>query len=172
MTNDEWRMKKLTSKIKYSLKQARPEASRKKILNATEDAFWQIAPMVQLAVLREGPPGNRHFDLAERTAVFGEAVIRFAKDIPEGPLNNRLIDQLIGAATSVGANYCEADDGCSRRDFKHKIGLCRKEARETQFFLRMVASAEPSMKAEARRLWHEANELNLIFSAIWRRTKL
>jgi four helix bundle protein len=158
---------KKRSRIKYSLK-----SSRSEIQHAAEDAFWQIAPMIQDAVLRDGPLGNRHFDLAERTAVFGEAVIRFAKNIPQGPLNNRLIDQLIGAATSIGANYCEADDGCSKRDFKHKIGLCRKEARETKFFLRMVAAAEPSLKPEARTLWHEANELTLIFSAIWRRTKV
>jgi hypothetical protein len=56
------------------------------------------------------------------------------------------------------------------RDFKHKICLCRKEARETKFFLRMIAKAEPSLKAEARVLWQEAKELHLIFSAIWRKS--
>src|SRR2546422_950791 len=81
----------------------------------------------------------------------------------------RLIEQLVGAGTSVSANYCEADDGVSRKDFKNKIGTCRKEARETKFFLRMVATAEPSLQPEARNLWQEAKELHLIFSKIWRK---
>ena len=111
----------------------------------------------------------RAFDLAERTAKFGEAIIRFAKRIPQNPINNRLIDQLVGAGTSVGANYCEADDGVSRKDFKNKIGICRKEARETKFFLRMIATSEEGLKPEARILWQEAKELHLIFCAVWRR---
>jgi four helix bundle protein len=89
------------------------------------------------------------YDLEERSARFGEAVIRFAKKIPRGPDNDRLIGQLVGAATSIGANYCEADDAVSKKDFRCKIGTCKKEARETKFFLRMVAAAEES--PEARR---------------------
>ena len=107
--------------------------------------------------------------LAERTARFGENIIRFAKKIPRTPVNNRLIAQLIGAATSVRANYCEADDAVSGKEFKQKIGISRKESKETMFFLRMVAAAEESMTAEARVLWREAKELNLIFGAIWRK---
>jgi len=105
----------------------------------------------------------------ERTAKFGEAIIRFAKKIPRNPVNNRLISQLVGAATSVGANYCEADDSVSEKDFRHKIGTCRKESKETMFFLRMLATAEESRLEEARDLWREAKELNLIFGSIWRR---
>ena len=117
----------------------------------------------------ESPERPVKYDLEERTARFGEAIIRFAKTIPQNPVNNRLIEQLVGAGTSVGANYCEADDGVSRKDFKNKIGTCRKEARETKFFLRMVATAEPSLKPEARSLWQETKELHLIFSKIWRK---
>ena len=109
------------------------------------------------------------YDLEERTARFGEAVIRFAKKIPRGPDNDRLIGQLVGAATSVGANYCEADDAVSKKDFRCKIGTCKKEARETKFFLRMIAAAEESLRPEARVLWQEAKELHLIFCAIWRK---
>ena len=115
---------------------------------------------------------KRKFDLEERTAKFGEAIVRFTKKIPRDPTNNRLIDQLVGCGTSVGANYCEADDGVSKPDFKHRIGTCRKEARETKFFLRMVAVAEPSLKPEAREIWREAHALHRIFSRIWRNTKL
>jgi four helix bundle protein len=135
-----------------------------------ENEFWGVSTEAGSDVLHDGVAASeRVFDLEERTAHFGEAIIRFAKKIPFTPVNNRLIDQLVGAGTSIGANYCEANDGVSRKDFKHKIGTCRKEARETRFFLRMVASAEPGLKAEARVLWQEAKELNLIFSAIWRK---
>jgi four helix bundle protein len=84
-------------------------------------------------------------------------------------VNNRLIEQLVGAGTSVGANYCEADDAVSGKEFKQRIGICRKESKETMFFLRMVAAAEEELAGEARALWREAKELNLIFGAIWRK---
>ncbi|HZR18832.1 MAG TPA: four helix bundle protein [Verrucomicrobiae bacterium] len=105
----------------------------------------------------------------ERTAQFGEAIVRFAKRIPQSPVNECLISQLVGAATSVGANYCEADDSVSGKEFKQKIGTCRKESKETMFFLRLIATAEPILANEARTLWREAKELNLIFGAIWRK---
>ena len=105
----------------------------------------------------------------ERTAKFGEAVIRFAKRIPQNPVNNRLIAQLVGAGTSVGANYCEADDAVSGKDYKKSIGTCRKESKESMFFLRMIATAEESLTEEARTIWREAKELNLIFGSIWRK---
>ena len=134
-----------------------------------EEEFWANGDDSESGALHDDSINGQPYDLEERTARFGEAIIRFAKKIPRGPGNNRLIDQLVGAATSVGANYCEADDGVSRKDFKNKIGTCRKEARETKFFLRMLAAAEPSLKAEARILWQEAKELHLIFSRIWRK---
>jgi four helix bundle protein len=135
-----------------------------------EETFWNGADFDSL-VLREGAtPGKPVYDLEERTACFGEAVIQFAKKIPRHPVNDRLVDQLVGAATSVGANYAEADDGVSRNDFRHRIGICRKEARESKHFLRMVAVAEESLKPEARVLWQEAKELHLIFCAIWRKS--
>lgn len=110
------------------------------------------------------------YDLAERTALFGEAVIEFALKIPVNPVTTRLISQLVGAGTSVGANYCEADDAVSKREFRVKIGTCKKEARETKFFVRMIVKAVPSFREEAKSLWKEASELHLIFAAIFRNT--
>jgi len=110
------------------------------------------------------------FDLEERTAQFGEAVIHFARAIAKNPVTTPLISQLVRAGTSVGANYCEADDAVSKKDFKNKIGTCRKEARETKLWLRLIAAAEPELKVEARKLWQEAKELHLIFAAIWRKS--
>ena len=108
------------------------------------------------------------YDLEERTALFGEAVIEFAKTVPVNPVTTRLISQLVGAATSVGANYCEADDAVSGRDFRHKISICKKEAREAKFFVRMIVRAEPKLREKARPLWQEARELHLIFAKIYR----
>ncbi|MDQ3115229.1 MAG: four helix bundle protein [Verrucomicrobiota bacterium] len=95
-------------------------------------------------------------------------MIDFALTIPKGPVTNRLIDQLVGCGTSIGANYCEADDAVSRKEFFLRIGTCRKEARETKHFLRMVVRAVPDLKTAARQLWREARELHLIFSKIYR----
>ncbi|HUE41247.1 MAG TPA: four helix bundle protein [Chthoniobacterales bacterium] len=62
----------------------------------------------------------------------------------------------------------EADDAVSTKEFLKNIGTCRKEARETKHFLRMIVRAGPNLKSEARKLWSEARELHLIFSKIWR----
>ena len=137
-----------------------------------ELAFWDLTPAEPREFMVEEENAPPVYDLEERTARFGEQIILFAKKIPFNPVNNRLIDQLVGAGTSVGANYCEADDGISRADFKHRISICRKEARETKFFLRMVSTAEPGLKPAARELWKEARALHLIFSHIWRSTHL
>ena len=112
---------------------------------------------------------GRQYDLAERTAKFGEAVIDFALDLPRNPVVNPLVSQIVRSATSVGANYCEADDAVSKKEFLLKIGTCRKESRETQFWLRMIARAAPVAKEKARPLYKEAGELHRIFSAIRRR---
>jgi four helix bundle protein len=109
------------------------------------------------------------FDLEERTARFGEAIITFAKTVPNNDVTRPIICQLVRAGTSVGANYCEADDSDSKKDFRFKVGLCRREARETKHWLRMVVAAEPQLRENAKELWREAKELNLIFGAIRRR---
>jgi four helix bundle protein len=130
-----------------------------------DDAFWDEGDTV---VVREEPGEKRAYDLEERTARFGEAVIDFAKTIPRGPLTDRIIAQLVGAGTSVGANYVEANDAVSKKDFLKSIGTCRKEARETKHFLRVTVRAVPQLKPQARPLRIEAKELHLIFSKIWR----
>ncbi len=106
------------------------------------------------------------FDLEDRTAIFGERIIIFCKKIRIVELNRSLISQLIRSSTSIGANYCEADDAESKKDFIHKLGICKKEARETKHWLRMLVVAEPDLKDEIRSYWVEAKELNLIFNAI------
>ena len=130
-----------------------------------EDAFWGVD---ETLVVREEPATRHVYDLEERTARFGESVIDFAKTIPQSAVTTRLISQLVGAASSVGANYVEADDAVSKKEFLKNIGTCRKEARETKHFLRMVVRAVPELKPQPRELWIEAKELHPIFSKIWR----
>jgi len=104
--------------------------------------------------------------LADRTSKFGEEAIRFAKIIINNPINIPLINQFIRSATSIGANYMEADCAESKKDFQHKIGICKKEAKETTHWLHMLAVANPDKAEKCRELWREAHELTLIFSAI------
>lgn len=114
---------------------------------------------------------NHAFDLEERTAKFGEDIVAFCKGISVSVVTRPLIDQLVRAGTSVGANYAEADDADGKRDFRHKISICKKEARESKHFLRMLIVADPSCKERAEPLWQEAKELNLIFNAIYGKVK-
>jgi len=117
---------------------------------------------------------NSKYDLEERTAKFGENIIQFANKILKTPVTLPIIGQLVRAGTSVGANYCEADDAESSKDFQHKIGICKKESRESKHWLRMIAVAiteYPELIKEAKRLWQEAKELNLIFNSIINKIK-
>jgi len=110
----------------------------------------------------------KKYDLEERTAKFGEDVIDFVKTIKRNEINLPLISQLVRAATSIGANFMEADGAESGKDFKHKIAICKKEAKETRHWLRMTAKANSDRADECRNLWKEAHELTLIFSAMLR----
>lgn len=109
------------------------------------------------------------YNLSARTAKLGVDIIVFLKAIKENNINRPIINQLIRSATSIGANYMEADCAESKKDFNHKIGICKKEAKETTHWLHMLATAEPAKKEECRSLWQEAHELTLIFSAIVKR---
>ena len=106
------------------------------------------------------------YDLEERTAKFGENIIDFCKSVPKNQITKSLLDQLIRSGTSIGANYMEAIDGSSKKDFRNKIRICGKESRETKHWLRMISKAEGSTKDAGRVLWQEAHELNLIFRKI------
>jgi len=109
---------------------------------------------------------NKKYDLEERTAHFGENIIEFCPKIKPNIINSPIISQLIRAATSIGANYCEANGASSKQDFKNKIHLCKKESQETKFWLRMIAKSNPEIKEKAKELWQEAQQFTLIFAKI------
>src|SRR3989339_180819 len=109
---------------------------------------------------------NCKYDLEERTARFGEDMIDFIKTLEKNEINRPLVSQIIRSSTSVGANYMEANGASSKKDFRNKICICKKETRETKHWLRMIAKANPEKTDMCRNLWNEAQELTLIFSKI------
>jgi four helix bundle protein len=125
---------------------------------------------------RTEPAGNdggeiRSYDLGERTAQFGETTIDFVLAVKLTPITSPLVSQLVRSATSIGANYCEASEAGSDKEFWYRVSISNREARETKHWLRMLARATPSHKDTIRRLWKEAHELNLIFASIYRKGK-
>jgi len=115
---------------------------------------------------------NKAYNLEERTALFAEKIIDLCKSTPKNTVTTPIVDQLIRASSSVGANYREANGASSKKDFKNKIFTCKKEAKETEYWLRLLARADNRTLEEGRILWKEAHELTLIFSKIASSTKL
>jgi len=115
------------------------------------------------------PQKKTEYNLEERTATFGLDVIRYCKSLKLTVINKPLINQLVRSGTSVGANYMEANGADSKKDFKSKISICKKEAKETMHWLRMLAETNPENTAVSRKLWCEVHELSLIFGSICRK---
>lgn len=114
---------------------------------------------------------KQNYDLEERTAKFAEGIIDFVRTIKQDVVNRRIIDQLVGASGSTGANYCEAVEAESKKDFIHKIGIVKKEIKETGHWLRLLTRANPERTEEIRKFWKEAHELLLIFARIDRSSR-
>jgi four helix bundle protein len=106
------------------------------------------------------------YDLEERTKKFSKEVISLLVKIKRNRINENIVSQLARSATSVGANYCEANGASSKKDFRNKIFICRKEIQETKYWLEILAEANPEIKDKLRKLWKEAHELTLIFNKI------
>lgn len=106
------------------------------------------------------------YDLEERTSAFGKGIISLLKSLPPNQIGKPIVNQLIRSATSIGANYMEANGASSKRDFQNKIFICKKESQETKYWLRMMAECFPEKKESLRKFWREAQELTLIFQKI------
>ncbi|HUG92891.1 MAG TPA: four helix bundle protein [Planctomycetaceae bacterium] len=151
------------------------------MVNDTNDQFQMTSDEPSSHETRHDEPGpsrsERGFDLGERTERFADDVIRFARTVPLDVVTVPLVGQLVKAGTSVGANYCEADEAGSKKEFRYRISVCRRESRESKYWLRKVAVALQTLPrdldaviAQARVLWKEADELNRIFATIHRRS--
>jgi len=111
------------------------------------------------------------YNLEERTAIFSERIIDLCKKSPNTFITIPIVNQLIRSGTSIGANYCEANGASSRKDFKNKIYICKKESKETKYWLRMLAKCVKELIPECRSLWKEAQEFTMIFSKSAANTK-
>ena len=110
---------------------------------------------------------NKNYNLEERTAMFGENIIKFCRTLRQDVITRPIINQLIRSGTSIGANYMEANGASSKKDFRNKIYICKKEAQETKHWLRMMKTAATTdQKDNTRQLWQEVQELTLIFGKI------
>jgi len=109
---------------------------------------------------------SKSFDLEERTAKFGESTINFSTRLEQNVISKPIISQLVRASTSIGANYMEANGASSKKDFANKISICKKEAKETLHWLRMIKQCFPEKREEIKELWGECMQLVLIFSKI------
>jgi four helix bundle protein len=106
------------------------------------------------------------YDLEKRTETFSQKVIFLLREVPETTITRPIITQLIKSATSIGANYWEANGAESKKDFIHKVAISRKEARETKYWLNLLKSSVPKLKEKIEDCLKENNELILIFSSI------
>lgn len=109
---------------------------------------------------------NNKYDLEERTAKFAEEIVIFCRTIAKDQLAMPIITQLLRSATSIGANYTEANGASSKKDFANKIFICKKEAQETKYWLRLLKVSHPDLKEKIDNLWQETQEFTLIFQKI------
>ena len=133
--------------------------------------FNAQTPMTNDQSIPNDQMSKSNYDLEERTLLFSEKLIDFCKNIKHNTITIPLMSQIIRSGTSIGANYCEADEASSKKDFINKICIAKKETKETKYWLRIIAHTVPEQKDIARILWKEAQELNLIFASIIRSSR-
>ena len=108
----------------------------------------------------------KQYDLEERTLKFARGTVSFCKGLPKSTIDGEIAKQLVRAATSVGANYIEANEALSKRDFLARIKICRKEAKETGYWLKLIEVNTSNLESELEILMKESAELTKIFGAI------
>ena len=106
------------------------------------------------------------YDLEERTLKFAKEVIGFVKTLPKTRANAEISRQVIRSSGSVGANYIEANEALSKKDFIMRIKICRKESRETAYWLKLAEVKNPEGEKQRETLIEEATQLTKIFSSI------
>ncbi len=110
--------------------------------------------------------GSKQYDLEERTLNFARRVVNFCKKLPKSTIEGEIAKQLVRAGASVGANYIEANESLGKKDFLMRIKICRKEAKESGYWLRLLEVSNPVQRQEQEMLLKEATELTKIFSSI------
>jgi len=108
----------------------------------------------------------KRYDLEDRTLKFGKRIIRLCKALPKNSVNFKLIDQVIRSGTSMGANYREANETETKKDFRFRIRICRKEGKETVYWLQLIIEANPEFEKRIEPLLQETIESIKIFAKI------
>lgn len=106
------------------------------------------------------------WDLEKRTTEYAKSVIRLCKTLSRNPINDRLVDQVIGSSGSIGANYREANDSLGKKDFIQRLKISRREAKESLHWLELIIEANSNKDSEIRVLLKEGTELKNILSSI------
>jgi len=109
---------------------------------------------------------SKRYDLEDRTLEFARRTVSFCKGLSKSTIDGEIFKQLVRAATSVGANYIEANESISKKDFLMRIKICRKEAKESGYWLRLIEVDSSNFKSEQEMLINESAELTKIFGAI------
>lgn len=113
----------------------------------------------------------KHYDLEDRTKKFAVRVRLFVENLSKTVGNIEDGKQLIRSSGSIGANYIEANEALSKKDFIMRIKICRKEAKESKYWLELIDIQDDQLEKERRVLIQEATELMMIFSAIMRKSQ-
>ena len=115
---------------------------------------------------------SKQYDLEDRTLAFAKKVRAFVNKLPKTTANIEDGKQLIKASGSVGSNYIEANEALSKKDFRFRIKICRKEAKESRYWLKLVdTQGVPEQEEERKDLEQEATELMNIFGSILRKSE-
>ncbi len=111
------------------------------------------------------------FDLEERTLKYSKRILGLCRVLPKNKINLEIQDQLFRSASAVGANYREANDALGKKDFVMRIKIARKEAKEAEYWLELVAESNPELKDRLQEIRNETIELKKILSAIIQKVK-
>lgn len=114
---------------------------------------------------------TKQYDLEDRTLEFGKRIIRLAKALPKNTVNFKLTDQVVRSGTSMGANYREANETETKKDFLFRMRICRKEGKETIYWLNLIIEANPEFEKRIAPLLQETTEIVKIFAAILEKCK-
>ncbi len=115
---------------------------------------------------------NNRYDLEERCLIFAKRVRNFIRKLPKTVVNIEDAKQLVRSSGSIGANYIEANEAISKKDFNHRIKISRKESKETSYWLNLIEiNDHKELEREKQALIQESTELMKIFSAIMRKSK-
>jgi len=114
---------------------------------------------------------SKQYDLEERTLRFAKEVMELVSTLPKTMANIEIMKQVIRSSSSVGSNYIEANEALSKKDFTMRVKICRKEAKESRYWLRLIEVKREDAEKRKQSLINEATELMKIFGSIVEKTK-